>query len=60
MAAIAGISAVAGLLVAAIALPLVGGVGMVTRQVSDTFDNLQVPAIAQLPSGRKSSTRAAG
>ena len=50
VAAIAGMSAVAGLLVAAIALPLVGGVGMVTRQVSDTFDNLQVPAIAQLPS----------
>lgn len=48
--AIAGISVVAGLLVAAIALPLVGGVGMVSRQVSDTFDNLQVPALAQLPS----------
>jgi membrane peptidoglycan carboxypeptidase len=50
VAAIAGMSVVAGLLVAAIALPLVGGVGMATRQVSDTFDNLQVPALAQLPS----------
>src|ERR1700729_2804317 len=50
VAAIAGMSVVAGLLVSAIALPLVGGVGMVTRQVSDTFNNLQVPALAQLPS----------
>ena len=50
VAAIAGMSVVAGLVVGAIALPLVGGVGMVTRQAADTFDNLQVPALAQLPS----------
>ena len=50
VAAIAGIAVAAGLLVAAIALPLVGGVGMVTRQAADTFNGLQVPALAQLPS----------
>jgi membrane peptidoglycan carboxypeptidase len=50
VAGIAGLSVLAGLLAGAIALPLVGGTGMVARQVSDTFDSLQVPALAQLPS----------
>jgi membrane peptidoglycan carboxypeptidase len=50
IAGIAGLAALIGLLVGAIALPVVGGAGMVVRQASDTFDNLQVPALAQLPS----------
>jgi membrane peptidoglycan carboxypeptidase len=50
IAAIAGLAVLIGLLAGAIALPLVGGAGMVTRAASDTFDNLQVPALAQLPS----------
>jgi membrane peptidoglycan carboxypeptidase len=50
LASIAGITVIAGLLVGAIALPLVGGIGMVTRQAADTFNSLQVPALAQLPS----------
>jgi len=48
--AIAGLSVVCGLLVGAIALPLVGGAGMAAREAADTFNNLQVPALSELPS----------
>ena len=41
--AIAGLSVLCGLLVGAIALPLVGGAGMAAREAADTFNNLQVP-----------------
>jgi membrane peptidoglycan carboxypeptidase len=48
--AIAGLSVVCGLLVGAVALPLVGGAGMAAREAADTFNNLQVPALSELPS----------
>jgi membrane peptidoglycan carboxypeptidase len=48
--AIAGLSVLCGLLVGAIALPLVGGAGMAAREAADTFNNLQVPGLSELPS----------
>jgi len=47
---IAGLSAVAGLLTGAVVLPLVGTAGVAVRDAAQTFDSLQVPPLAQLPS----------
>jgi membrane peptidoglycan carboxypeptidase len=58
-AGVAGVSAVgrllavsvgAGLLVAAVAVPLVGVVGVATRNVANAFNTLKVPGLGQLPS----------
>jgi membrane peptidoglycan carboxypeptidase len=50
LAGIGLITVVAGLLVSAIALPIVGTAGIATRDAAETFNKLQVPALAQLPS----------
>jgi membrane peptidoglycan carboxypeptidase len=44
------VSVGAGLLVAAVAVPLVGAVGVATRNAANTFNTLQVPALGQIPS----------
>ena len=58
-AGVAGVSAVgrllavsvgAGLLVAAVAVPLVGVVGVATRNVANAFNTLKVPSLGQIPS----------
>ena len=58
-AGIAGISAAgrlaavavgAGLLVAAVAVPVVGAVGVITRNAANTFNTLSVPSLGQIPS----------
>jgi membrane peptidoglycan carboxypeptidase len=58
-AGLAGISAVgrlaavsvgAGLLVAAVAVPVVGLTGVVARNAANTFNTLKVPALGQIPS----------
>jgi membrane peptidoglycan carboxypeptidase len=47
---IAVLALLAGLVVTGIAAPLVGLAGIATRDATDTFDALQVPALGQLPS----------
>jgi membrane peptidoglycan carboxypeptidase len=42
-------AAVAGLLFAALAVPAVGGIGILTRDAANKFNNLTVPALGQLP-----------
>jgi membrane peptidoglycan carboxypeptidase len=49
-ACVAGLSVLAGLLAGAVILPLVGSAGIATRDAARTFDSLQEPALAQLPS----------
>jgi membrane peptidoglycan carboxypeptidase len=49
LAGIAVLSVIAGLLVTGIALPIVGGAGLVARNAAQTFISLPVPALAQLP-----------
>jgi membrane peptidoglycan carboxypeptidase len=58
-AGIAGISAAgrlaavaigAGLLVAAVTVPLVGAIGVATRNAANTFNTLKVPGLGQIPS----------
>ncbi len=44
------LSVLAGLLAAAVAVPLVGGIGVVTRDVAQTFQTLSVPHLGVLPS----------
>ena len=43
------VAAIAGLLIAALALPAVGGVAIVTRDAANKFNNLSVPTLGQLP-----------
>jgi membrane peptidoglycan carboxypeptidase len=40
----------AGLLVAAVAVPVIGAVGVATRNAANTFNTLKVPSLGQLPS----------
>jgi membrane peptidoglycan carboxypeptidase len=42
-------SAVAGLLVAAVSVPVTGLVGVVTRDAANTFNDLKVPQLGQVP-----------
>ncbi len=42
-------AAIAGLLFAALALPAVGGIGILTRQAANKFNNLAVKNLGQLP-----------
>ena len=49
LAAVAGLSLLAGLLAGLAVLPLVGGAGVAARDAADTFNGLQEPALAQLP-----------
>jgi len=44
---------VAGLLAAAVALPIVGGAGITARDAAQTFDNLPVPHLGQVPQRSK-------
>jgi membrane peptidoglycan carboxypeptidase len=46
---IAVLSVAAGLLVAAVIVPVTGLVGVVTRDAAKTFDDLQVPALGAVP-----------
>jgi membrane peptidoglycan carboxypeptidase len=48
-AAVAGISVLAGLVAGLAALPFVGGAGVAVRDAAVTFNELRVPALAQLP-----------
>jgi membrane peptidoglycan carboxypeptidase len=47
---LAAVSVGAGLLVAAVAVPLVGAVGVAARNAANTFNTLKVPALGQIPS----------
>jgi membrane peptidoglycan carboxypeptidase len=58
-AGVAGVSAAgrllavavgAGLLVAAVAVPMVGAIGVATRNVANAFNTLKVPSLGQIPS----------
>ncbi len=44
------VSVGAGLLVAAVAVPLIGIAGVATRNVANAFNTLKVPGLGQLPS----------
>ena len=46
---IAALAAAAGLIVAAVAVPAVGGAGILARDTANKFNNLAVPALGQLP-----------
>jgi membrane peptidoglycan carboxypeptidase len=46
---LAVLSVTAGLLVSWLALPIVGMAGIVTRDAAETFNNLPVPQLSQLP-----------
>jgi membrane peptidoglycan carboxypeptidase len=47
---LAALSVGAGLLVAAVAVPLVGVTGIITRNAANTFNTLKVPSLGQIPS----------
>jgi len=44
------VSVGAGLLVAAVAVPMIGAAGVVTRNAANTFNTLKVPSLGQIPS----------
>jgi membrane peptidoglycan carboxypeptidase len=44
------VSAGAGLLVAAVAVPVVGAIGVTLRNAANTFNTLKVPSLGQIPS----------
>jgi len=44
------VSVGAGLLVAAVTIPLIGAAGVVTRNAANTFNTLKVPSLGQIPS----------
>ncbi|MEP7023919.1 MAG: transglycosylase domain-containing protein, partial [Actinomycetota bacterium] len=46
---LAAVAVAGGLLFAAIAVPAVGGIGILTRTAATKFDNLAVPELGQLP-----------
>jgi membrane peptidoglycan carboxypeptidase len=46
---LAAVAVVAGLLLAALALPAVGGIGIIARNAANKFNNLAVPTLKQLP-----------
>ena len=50
LGSIVALSVIAGLLVAASTLPVVGIAGIATRDAAETFNELTVPALARLPS----------
>jgi membrane peptidoglycan carboxypeptidase len=50
LASIAALAVLAGLVVGAMITPLVAVAGMATRDATQTFDSLTVPALSQLPS----------
>src|SRR5260370_20748365 len=47
---LAAVSVGAGLLVAAVAVPVVGLTGVVARNAANTFNTLKVPSLGQIPS----------
>jgi membrane peptidoglycan carboxypeptidase len=47
---LAAVAIGAGLLVAAVAVPVVGTVGVIARNAANTFNTLSVPALGQIPS----------
>jgi len=44
------VSVGAGLLVAAVTIPLIGAAGVITRNAANTFNTLKVPSLGQIPS----------
>ena len=50
LAGVAALSVVAGILVSAVGLPVAGVVGITARDAAQTFNNLAVPNLAQIPS----------
>jgi membrane peptidoglycan carboxypeptidase len=44
------VSVGAGLLVAAVVVPMIGAAGVVTRNAANTFNTLKVPSLGQIPS----------
>jgi membrane peptidoglycan carboxypeptidase len=44
------VSVGAGLLVAAVTVPVVGAIGVATRNAANTFNTLKVPSLGQIPS----------
>jgi membrane peptidoglycan carboxypeptidase len=44
------VSVGAGLLVAAVAVPVIGATGVITRNAANTFNTLKVPSLGQIPS----------
>jgi len=44
------VSVGAGLLVAAVAVPMIGAAGVITRNAANTFNTLKVPSLGQIPS----------
>jgi membrane peptidoglycan carboxypeptidase len=50
LASIAALAVLAGVVVGAIMTPLIAVAGMATRDATQTFDSLPVPALSQLPS----------
>ncbi len=49
ISAIAALAVVSGLLVAGLVLPVAGMAGMATRDAAETFNDLSVPTLAELP-----------
>ena len=49
MGRLVAVAAAAGLLVAAIAVPAVGGLGLLTRTAANKFETRKVPELGQLP-----------
>src|SRR5260370_17162907 len=47
---LAAVSVGAGLLVAAVAVPVVGLTGVIARNAANTFNTLKVPSLGQIPS----------
>ncbi len=50
LAGVAAFSVVAGILVSAVGLPVAGVIGIAARDAAQTFNNLAVPNLAQIPS----------
>jgi membrane peptidoglycan carboxypeptidase len=48
-ARLVAVAAAAGLLFAALAVPAVGGIGIIARDAANKFNNLAVPTLGQLP-----------
>jgi membrane peptidoglycan carboxypeptidase len=47
---LAAVAVAAGLLVAAVTVPVVGAVGVIARNAANTFNTLSVPTLGQIPS----------
>ena len=56
---LAAVSVGAGLLVAAVAVPVVGAAGVIARNAANTFNTLKVPSLGQIPSRSEILTQTA-